>query len=310
VAWRFWDGRISPAQATYGRNEIVRVLTLISVVIPVFNRAPTVGTAIASVLPQALPADAALEVIVVDDASTDDLAGALAPFGDRVRLLRHAGNAGAAAARNTAIATARGEFLAFLDSDDVWLPGKLMRQLAAMRAHGWQASCTAFELAHPGRGAIVAPRWPTGALALDRLVWGCFVSPGSTLLASRGVFATVGSFDAELERFEDWDWLMRLTAATPLGFLAEPLARIEPAGFSDTDKASRALARLERKHADALPPELRRGFLAGVEIERAATHFRRGERLKAAARVLRSLARVPLGNRALAAVLGNALARR
>jgi glycosyltransferase involved in cell wall biosynthesis len=289
-------------------NEVIALVTVISVVIPAFNRAHSVGAAIDSALAQDLPPGWSLEVVVADDASSDDLAGALGRFDVRVRLVRHSQNAGAAAARNTAAAAARGDWLAFLDSDDAWLPSKLSRQIEAMQSHDWQASCTAYVLHR--RGEFVSPKWPTGALGLDRLAFGCFVSPGSTLLVSRQLFEAVGPFDQSLERYEDWDWLMRLTATAPLGFLAVPLARVEPSGFADLDKAMRALAKIRAKHLDRLPPALRRRLEAGLAVENAAAHHRCGHRLTAATGVLRSLWHVPLRNAAVAAVLSNALASR
>ena len=93
----------------------------ISAVIPARDRSGTIGRAVQSVLGQTrLP----LELLIVDDGSQDDLAAALLPFGDAVHLIRQPG-AGAAAARNRGVQAARGEWIAFLDSDDVWLPGHL-----------------------------------------------------------------------------------------------------------------------------------------------------------------------------------------
>jgi glycosyltransferase involved in cell wall biosynthesis len=98
----------------------------VTVVIPVFNRAHIVGRAIASVFAQDLPAAAwSVDVVVVDDGSSDDLDGALRCFGAGVACIRHVRNNGAAAARNTGIAAAGGEYVAFLYYDDTCLHGKL-----------------------------------------------------------------------------------------------------------------------------------------------------------------------------------------
>src|SRR5262245_46065882 len=103
----------------------------VSVVIPTYNRATLVVRAVRSVLSQTFPD---LEVLVVDDASSEDVFDAVMRFGDpRVRYWRHAVNRGVAAARNTAMAHASGEFIAFLDDDDEWLPDKLMTQLDRLR---------------------------------------------------------------------------------------------------------------------------------------------------------------------------------
>jgi glycosyltransferase involved in cell wall biosynthesis len=100
----------------------------VSVIIPVFNRASLIGGAIESALEQTLPGD---EVIVVDDGSTDGTPDAVRVYGDRVRMIEQS-NGGAGAARNTGIAEARNPIVAFLDSDDRWLPGKLDLQRALM----------------------------------------------------------------------------------------------------------------------------------------------------------------------------------
>lgn len=93
----------------------------VSVVVPTYNRAHSVGAALDSILTQIPPPD---EVIVVDDGSTDNTSEVLAAYGDRLIVLRQE-NAGAAAARNAGIRRAAGEWVAFLDSDDVWLPGRM-----------------------------------------------------------------------------------------------------------------------------------------------------------------------------------------
>lgn len=118
---------------------------LVSVVMPVWNTAGHVGAAIASVRAQSF---GAWELIVVDDASDDGSADAIAAAaaGDgRIRLLRHETNRGAAAARNTALACARGRFIAFLDSDDLWKPEKLAAQLAHVEHTGAALVFSAYE---------------------------------------------------------------------------------------------------------------------------------------------------------------------
>lgn len=101
---------------------------LVSIVIPVFNRAAIITEAVEGCLAQTYPH---LEIILVDDCSSDDLDGALRPWNDhpKVRLVRHGHNQGVSAARNSGVAAAKGDYVAFLDSDDVWLPAKLERQV-------------------------------------------------------------------------------------------------------------------------------------------------------------------------------------
>jgi glycosyltransferase involved in cell wall biosynthesis len=282
----------------------------LSVVIPAYNRSGVIGAAIRSVLQQQLPAaDWSYEIIVVDDGSSDDLDAALQPFDEHVRLLRHKQNAGAAAARNTGVQAAESEFIAFLDSDDIWLPGKLFRQVSAMQQFGWDASCTAFVLVEADGREVVAPDIPTKALSLAELVWGCVVSPGSTLLCRRTLFAKVGLFDTALKRLEDWDWLLRLVRVASFGFLAEPLARISPSGSPGTSTIFPAAAKLWEKHAASLEPALKRKFAAGLDVERAAAHYRDGERIAATLLLGRSFLRAPFGNTRVASIVKTQYAR-
>jgi glycosyltransferase involved in cell wall biosynthesis len=102
----------------------------VSVVIPVYNGAATVGRAIRSVLAQTCQD---FEIVAVDDGSTDDTPAVLAAFGDRVRVI-HQQNRGLSAARNAGARAARGDYLAFLDDDDEWVPEKLARFVAALDA--------------------------------------------------------------------------------------------------------------------------------------------------------------------------------
>jgi len=103
---------------------------MVSVVIPAFNAARTIGRSVESVAAQTFKN---LEIIVVDDCSTDDLDGALTPFKDvALHIVRHRVNRGAAAARNTGVEAARGDYLAFLDADDAWLADKLEAQVACL----------------------------------------------------------------------------------------------------------------------------------------------------------------------------------
>lgn len=100
----------------------------VSVILPTFNRSRSLGSAIMSVLTQSVKD---LELIVVDDASSEDIEGLVRNIEDRrIKFIRRETNGGAAAARNTGLAEASGEYIAFQDSDDLWLPDKLAKQLA------------------------------------------------------------------------------------------------------------------------------------------------------------------------------------
>jgi len=284
-------------------------VTTVSVIIPVLNRAAIVGRAIMSALSQQLPsAGWSTNVVVVDDGSSDDLATTLEPFGERVLLVRHAHNRGAAAARNTGIAASDGDLIAFLDSDDLWLPGKLKTQIDFMLRYRYPASCTAFLLGRSGLPEIASPAFETGPLGLAELAWGCFVSPGSTLIFERSVFDEIGPLDTALQRLEDWDWLLRYTQRHTLGFFAQPLARIEASSYNQLNESLEALAQLRRKHIGQMAGSVRRHFAAALDLERAAAHWRQGDIVAASWPFFKSVIRSPVRHAGVAALLHNRLA--
>lgn len=120
---------------------------LVSVIMPAYRCAGTIGDAIESVLCQNVP----LELLVIDDCSPEELAPVLEPYRNdaRVRILANGENLGAARTRNRGVAQARGEYVAFLDADDIWAPGKLEKQLALMEKQGTVLCATARELMTP-----------------------------------------------------------------------------------------------------------------------------------------------------------------
>jgi len=201
----------------------------VSAVIPVHNRRDTVGRAIRSALAQT---HRDLEVIVVDDASTDGTPEAVKQAGGRrVRLLRHERNRGPSAARNTGIAAATGEFVAFLDSDDEWDAAKVERQLAALRARSaggqgdWAAVYCGFRFERAGRATATIPTLE-GRFPAELLAMAAPVAAGSTLLVRRAALDEVGGFDAGLRRQEDIDVLLRLFRRHRVAVVPEPLTTI------------------------------------------------------------------------------------
>jgi glycosyltransferase involved in cell wall biosynthesis len=269
----------------------------ISVIIPLYNRREEIGRAVASALRQSL---APYEIVVVDDASRDDSAAVVAALDDRrIRLVRHERNRGAAAARNTGIAAAEGEWIALLDSDDEWESEKLTRQLAALRAapNTPAASVTGYVIRdyRTGEQRAFTPR-PEDA-TLDALVWGCPLGVGSTLLARRAVFAEIGAFDPDLPRLEDWEWLLRYLPAHRLGVVPDPLTIVHKASDPSRAQVFASLARIRARHRDDW---YRRSWIAGRKFdstllveEAAAAHYA-GANGRAAALALKAFAAYPL----------------
>ena len=181
----------------------------VTVVIPTRNRAPLLGGALSSALVQE---EVDVEVIVVDDGSTDDTQARLDRVGDpRVRRLRNATPEGAARARNAALALAAGEWIAFLDDDDLWAPRKLRRQLDAAAAAGASFAYGAAIVVDEGQGVrqeVSAPRADTIArdiLARNVIPGGC-----SNAIARAELVRAVGGFDESLTMLAHWDLWIRL----------------------------------------------------------------------------------------------------
>ncbi|WP_277555864.1 glycosyltransferase family 2 protein [Halobaculum limi] len=208
----------------------------VSVVIPAYERGDMVGRAIDSALAQTVDD---IEVVVVDDGSEDDTEAVVTAYDDeRVRYLAHETNRGVSAARNTGLATATGEYVAFLDSDDEWLPNKLERQLSTLaeRGEGWVGVycdvATGGLSALDRLAAVVsdrvfrsgAPREGGRELAEALLSMQVFMGPGSTLLVERDVLNATGGFDEGLSLFEDWDLVLRVLAVGKLAYVDEALA--------------------------------------------------------------------------------------
>ena len=142
----------------------------------------------------------------------------------------------------------------------------------------------------------MSPIYQMSDLGLVDVAWGCFVSPGSTLVCERALFDDIGLLDTNLQRLEDWDWLLRYTCKYPLGFVAEPLARIEPSLSADSAKVVAALKILRVKHMGGLQGRCRRYFKAGLDFELAAALCRRGSP-RAVIALLSSLLRSPISPR-------------
>jgi glycosyltransferase involved in cell wall biosynthesis len=194
----------------------------VSVVIPTYNRARFLPAAVASIRAQT---HRCAEVVIVDDGSTDDTAQVVARLGDGIRYLRQ-DNAGPAAARNSGIAAARGDVIAFLDTDDRWLPTKTERQLANLAAHAEVALVSADMAIEDasGRQLLASNFAHRGLLPLfeqlagrpvpdapRRLLAVNFINT-STVMARRSVLQAERGFDTRLRYGEDLELWLRIAA--------------------------------------------------------------------------------------------------
>jgi hypothetical protein len=266
----------------------------ISVVIPVHARQESGEHALRSAMSQS---GVGLEVIIVDDGSPTpfrlppDLAD-----DSHIRLVRQP-NGGPAAARNRGVAEARGEWIAFLDSDDLWLPEKLSRQLAHARAGiagGWPAltavmcGFTQVEIATGQRRArIPMESWSPADLAA-----GCWFGPGSTALIPRTAFDAIGPFDASLRRLEDLDWFLRLAlAGGGVATWPELAVQVNVGGRPSVPVLDGAVDLLKQKWLTGrlLDPACRRNLQAYLALEQASARRHAGQWPGFARYMIRSL---------------------
>ena len=233
---------------------------LVSVVIPSFNCARVIGATLESVLAQTHPR---LEIIVIDDGSTDGTEQAVGPYRDRIVYVRQ-DNQGLAAARNAGLSRARGDLVAWLDADDLWSPEKVALQLDILRQHpdcvliasdfsafdegGFfdrshvRAYYTAIDrtpgglaglFSHRGEFATGVPHLGSGLPARGvvywgeihrQLAWGNILHP-STVMFRRDAASRAGRLDASFRRDTDWEYLLRLSAQGGVAFVDLPLAQ-------------------------------------------------------------------------------------
>lgn len=222
-------------------------MPIISVVIPAYNAALYIGSAIDSVLAQTYPA---IQIVVVDDGSTDATPALLHPYwqAEKIICIRQE-NKGLAAARNAGIRASSGDYIALLDADDLFLPEKLARQAAYLDAHPrcgvsycglWH-----FDDAAPDTMLMLDYAYYSGAEVFPALLKKNFINPLSVVMR-RSVFDAVGYFDESLRRSEDWDfWTRAAYASVRFDYLPERLAKYR---MSTTSLSYDPAGEIERKH--------------------------------------------------------------
>lgn len=234
----------------------------VSVVIPTHNRADQIGPTLAGALRQT---GVELEVIVVDDCSSDGPSAVLERMGDpRLRVLRHEENRGVGAARNTGIAEARREWIAFLDDDDVWAPNKLALQLSRSGDFVSTGAVVVDEQLRPKR-MLVAPRAASLASDLRRVN---VVGSPSSVLVRRQVVADAGGFDARFSVLADWDLWLTLADRVEASARPEPLIAYvehdENLHADDPAAVLRELVLLREKHGEPVGDADWWQYFAGV----------------------------------------------
>ena len=234
----------------------------IGIVIPTYNRAALIERALASVAAQTLPP---AEIIVVDDGSTDATAQVIQTKFPEVKYC-YQPHTGVSAARNRGIRAARSPWIALLDSDDGWAPGKLARQTEAL------AQNPTYRVVHTDEIWIRNGRRlqqknkhrKAGGWVFDQCLPLCAISPSSVMIHA-SVFSTVGYFDEDLPACEDYDLWLRICAREPVLYIDEPLVTKHG---GHPDQLSRQIWGLDRFRIHSLRKLLDSGVLN--ERQRAA----------------------------------------
>lgn len=209
----------------------------VTVIIPAYNAESTICETIQSVLTQDYPAEQ-VEIIVIDDGSTDGTNSVVEKFGDKVIHIKQK-NAGVSAARNNAATLARGKWLAFIDSDDIWTNNKLSLQISSIGDCLWSHT-DSYYFGYKQTGETKRSDYTKqyDGNVFDKLILDNFITT-STVIVDREIFLKVGGFDENMKALEDWKLWLELSLLTPLHYCASSLAhyRVTPGSASRNAKA-------------------------------------------------------------------------
>jgi glycosyltransferase involved in cell wall biosynthesis len=252
---------------------------MLTIIIPTYNRLPFLKSAINSVFCQTYRR---FQLIIADDGSTDgtgDNVQSLNNSDENLRYLRlpHCGMPGKV--RNAGARLATGDFLAFLDSDDLWKPEKLARQIAFFEEHPDMMICHTREIWQRGEKIVSQAGQKhrrSGYIFADALKK-CIIGP-STVMMRRELFEEFGGFREDLEIAEDYELWLRITAKYPVGYIDEPLV-IKRGGHAD--QLSEKYGQIEVFRIKALLVNLETGIFAGEQRELAARELVRKCRIYA-----------------------------
>lgn len=298
--WRSTHEGLDPFHI-FAREVLASTMTpRVSVIIPTYGRPESLRLAVRSVYDQTTFTPESVEIIVVDDHSPTPVE---LPDFPHVQVIRHATNMGAAGARNTGVEHANANLIAFLDSDDVWLPEKLNRQielfeqLAEIHEPSKLAVGTGYFSRSQRNGKIMSRR-PVSADNVNMFASGCWFCPGSALLISKASFDLVGKQDTELRRLEDLDWFIRFGLAGGKFFCtSSDDVIIRPSGSADLSAVLTAAARLESKFGVSgrfpLSATARNRLAAYLSLERAVGNLAGKRYMSALFHAALSVARRP-----------------
>jgi len=230
---------------------------LVSVIIPTYNRKNWVKEAVGSVLSQTYPN---YELIIVDDGSTDNTCRVLFPFKSRIKKYIFQQNSGPSAARNKGIEVSCGEWITFLDSDDLWKPEKLAKQIEVLQKESQFKVCYTDEI-WIRNGRVVNPckkhKKYSGWIYPYCLPL-CIISPSSVII-HHSVLEDVGFFDTNLPVAEDYDLWLRISSRYPIKLIPEKLI-VKRGGHPD--QLSKICLGIDRFRVIALEKMLKKDHLS------------------------------------------------
>lgn len=272
----------------------------ISVVIPTYNAAHLVVDAIDSVLAQTAPAD---EIIVIDDGSADNTSAALARYGDRLRYIVQK-NAGASSARNHGVQLAQGDYVAFLDADDVWHPRRLEFQLKAIAKHPdlGLLGCKVFEWPADRMPKVNEAEAETVVFVpWDQLVLKTCIATTSSIVR-KSIVDQLGGFDTSLKSTEDRDLWVRIAELAPVAYLpAELVGMRKIEGSLSRQKATqirdnmlKMLSKVDDRGVWKNRPLLRRKSIAYAYLSTAYLDHLAGNHLESLKNMIKSVIIYPL----------------
>lgn len=234
---------------------------MISVIMPTYNREKTIKRAIDSVLNQTYQD---IELIIVDDYSTDDTEKVISRINDkRLRYIKLEKNSGACHARNVGLDNAKGEYIAFQDSDDEWIKDKLDKQLKMLTEN--KVDIIFCSAKHIGKNEIIIPKEKLNEQQIKNKIFKSNFISTQTILATKACFEQV-RFDEKMPRFQDWDLIIRMLENFSIIHIDEPLVNVYIQSDSISkckDKAIKALELMLNKYQTELKnfTELQKAYL-------------------------------------------------
>jgi GT2 family glycosyltransferase len=289
---------------------------LISVVIPAHNAESFLCTAIDSVVSQTYPL---IEIIIVDDGSVDATAKLALDYQDARLIVLQKENGGAGSARNLGIEHAKGEYIAYLDADDFWMPDKLARQIQLMQENmniGFTSTATKVQsITGEFLNYWLCPEVSTSSfLETLFLCTAAVAGSASSVMVRKDLQLKVGFFDESMRGQEDTDMWLRLSAAGEYACIPEVLTVVQkrPASRSTHLSSMRdSMMRMMKKNRHLLPAEKRGAFwrdaLAGEFCDYAKWEARSGRRAQALLRLCQAFALSPIKRFRLCAALAVAI---